>query len=84
VAYQDGTQERIELIYGYNITAWSDPAPTFRAPLAWEGRTPGGTTITLRTLTWDNPHPDRPLTQITFRSAGTEASPTLLAVTAVE
>lgn len=84
ITYQDGSQEKIELIYGYNITAWNDPTPTFRAHLAWEGRTRGGMALSLRTLTWDNPHPDRPLRYITFRSAGTETSPTLVALTAVE
>lgn len=84
VTYQDGSQERIELIYGYNITAWNDPTPTFRAPLAWEGHTRGGMALSLRTLTWDNPSPDRPLRHITFRSTGTETSPTLIALTAVQ
>jgi len=84
ITYRDGSQERIELIYGYNITAWNDPTPTFRAHLAWEGRTRGGMALSLRTLTWDNPFPDRPLHHITFRSTGTETSPTLIALTAIE
>jgi len=84
IGYDDGSQEVVELVYGYNITAWNDRAPTFRAPLVWESRTSGGSWATLRALTWNNPRPERVINHVEFRSANTEVSPTLVALTAVE
>lgn len=82
IRYAAGNQAGIDLIYGKNITSWLDGKSTAQGKVAWRGRTASGRPIVLRTLTWENPTPDKEVEFVQMGSAGTEAGPLLLAITA--
>jgi len=81
VHYEDGTQERVPLIYGENIAAWTDFENAPRAPLCWEGKTPRGTPIGVRLYTWQNPYRQKRIAHLDFIGTSTAAAPVLLGVT---
>jgi hexosaminidase len=78
VHFVDGTQEIIPLLYGIHIRAWDDEGMAVRTRIAWEGRTQVGKRIRLRTLTWQNPHPNKRIDAIEFRAVDPVAAPVLL------
>jgi hexosaminidase len=85
ITYADGTTAPgVELRYGRNTRAWTDRGPAPDATLAWSGKTPDGLPVSLRLVRWTNPHPDRRLAKITFRTDHPYASPTLLGITALD
>jgi len=83
VQYVDGSSATVPLTYGENIHAWDDETATDTESLLWTGTTVGGVPVSVGSATWQNPAPDKAIDKLVFRSAGTEASPVLLAVTGV-
>lgn len=84
VHYQDGTSVNLPLIYGENITAWTDDRPAMDQQTAWRGQTDSGRFVRLRTFAWNNPHPDKIIDTIDLKAEeGNQASVTLFAITGV-
>ncbi len=88
VHYADGQKEVIPLQYQVNVVDWwflpGDKMPR-NAAFAWRGdnqRTrEQGYSIQLYRFTWANPHPEPPITNIDFVSAGMKSAPFLVAIT---
>jgi len=83
VHYSDGTLVVVPLRYGVNIHAWDDATPPTKETQVWADTTLAGVPVSLGMFEWVNQHPHRVIDKIVFRSADTEASPVLLAVTGV-
>ena len=83
VHYADGSQEEAPLLFGRNIACYYAHSTLVTGRPAWTGKTPGGTTLSVHAWEWHNPHPDQEITSVDFVSAGTQAAPALLAITAV-
>jgi len=81
VHYEDGTSERVDLVYGQTISAWDAPRPGNRTRSAWRGKTLAGVIIRVNTLVWDNPSPDKVIKSLDFLAADGQAAPTLIAIT---
>ncbi len=95
VWYADRTTESIELRYGLNVLAWKlgdkllpycyGAAGTLAArTAALQARDPGGHDAFLFACDWGNPHPAKEIVKIDLVSAGTEATPLLLACSEFE
>ena len=89
VYYEDETSETIPIVYGVDLRDWwnfDDSKEAERGKVAWEGTGPafgGQVMLRLYLSTWENPHPGKTVTSITYVSAGTtEASPFCVAMTA--
>jgi hypothetical protein len=85
VRYTDGQQHKIPIVYGQNTLAWlveGEQRERQTPAVAWKTTAPGGVTLQLCRLTWDNPRPDVAIETIDFVSKMTQAAPFLLAVTA--
>lgn len=83
VVYVDGAVVSVPLVYGVNIHAWDDSTPSTSETQLWADTTLSGVPVSVGLFEWVNPHPHRVIERVVFRSAGTEASPVLLAVTGV-
>jgi hypothetical protein len=81
--YTDNTIEEIPLEYGVNICAWDDIGPAYFATVVWRGQCADGATVALRSLRWDNPHPQKTIAAIEFIVTDEMATPILFAVTGV-
>jgi hypothetical protein len=84
VNYEDGSSETVDLLYGANISAWTDQRSIGTAEKVWGDRTKDDERIALQRLQWENPHPDKTIKSIEFTSLRTEAAPVLLAVSGIE
>jgi hypothetical protein len=93
VRYTDGLTESVELRYGKNVLAWKvadkpwpycyGAAGTLAASTAGtRARDPGLRDAFFFACDWGNPHPEQEIANIELISAGTEATPFLLALTA--
>jgi hypothetical protein len=89
VYYDDQTSEIIPIAYGIDLRDWwnvDDSMEVERGKVVWEGTTDSfgqGVKIRLYLGTWENPHPEKTVTSITYVSTGTtEASPFCVAMTA--
>jgi len=84
VRYSDGSTVTISLKYAENIMSWKDQRPTLAYQAAWKGEDARGEAIRLRTMPWDNPHPEKEIASIDFTSAeGSQAAPVLFAITGI-
>jgi len=84
VEYTDGTCSRMKLLYGKNIFSLTDRRIGIDTRVAWEGQTKSGQTVRAWDVLWRNPTPEKKIASIAFRSAGTEATPILMAVTGTQ
>ena len=89
--YRDGLNLPVPLVYGKNIRCWTrlrdDPATLAKgSAVAWRGTTPSLALENYDAVLYDfrfpNPRPEVEVKSIDFRSAGTEAAPFLVAITA--
>ena len=90
IHYADGLQIAIPIVYGENVRDWwfspvaNEPTP--HAVVAWTGQNAAvrsrGMAVRLYNFTWENPHPESPITDLDFISLNTQSSPFLIAVTA--
>ena len=89
VQYRDGTAEEIKLVGDVNLRDWtgsanaSAPFPFETDTLtrqAWSGLGKKGDVASLYCLAWPNPHPEKEIAGVAFRSLG-EGVPILVAVT---
>jgi beta-galactosidase len=85
--YDDGSSEEIPLIVGENTEDWMYPLnddPLTPEPV-WKGTSPcfsfSGHGNRIFKMTWENPHPDKKIVSLDFRSSGYDAAPFLLAIT---
>ncbi len=95
VSYKDGTKEQIPLEYAGNImkydTLYAEPKSemyyrhqgylgTWYSDPTYEGRDESGAPVTLSTLCWYNPHPEKEIESLTYRG---EAVPTVAMVSKI-
>ena len=91
VHYNDGSTERIPIVYGRDLVNWwfwgrgFQEVPT-DARVAWTGpndisETNQGLQVRLFAMTWTNPHPEKEITTLDVVSAGTLCDPFLVAAT---
>ena len=83
IEYEDGTRDALDLVYGRNVFAFNDPGVGPGSRPVWHGSSANGQEIALHDLTWENRNPEKSIRYIILRSAGTETSPILLAITGV-
>jgi DNA-directed RNA polymerase specialized sigma24 family protein/protocatechuate 3,4-dioxygenase beta subunit len=91
VHYDDGSTERIALVYSREITNWwhRDPGRKLTgAKVAWTGLNDSvaqsprpGLFVRLFSITWTNPHPAKMITALDLLSAGKDCDPFLVALT---
>ncbi len=93
IQFQDGTTDTMDIRYGWNVLPWrmrenilpycygSAGVFTF-ATDAMKHRDPRGVDVQLYATQWANPRPDIAIAAVEFSSAGTEATPFILAVSA--
>ncbi len=85
VHYDDGTTERIPLIYGTNISTWTDTNVTSINLLqGWSGETANGLAVAINIFFWTNPKPNSVIERLEFVSSKSLASPVLLGLTILE
>jgi hypothetical protein len=83
--YSDGTQERIPLVYGTNITTWTDTdVSSINLLQGWRGTTANGLPVSSSLFFWTNPKPATVIERLEFVSNGLLASPVLLGLTVLE
>jgi len=83
VIFSDGSSQSINLIYGENIYAWDDEIQVTSEGAVWHGTTVAGNHVSLSAFIWENPNPHLAIEKLVFRSSLTEASPALIALTAL-
>lgn len=84
VVFEDGTKDRMDLLYGKNLFSQTDERVGMNARIAWEGEARDGNRIRVWDLEWVSPKPTRKIDQVILRSSGSEAAPVLFALTGVE
>ncbi len=84
LTYADGRTEDKEIQYGKDIAAFTDKRSSPEAVVSWSGKSPYGESVNLRRWLFRNPRPDVAIKDITLTTEGTEASPVLLGVTAIQ
>jgi hexosaminidase len=85
VHYSDGTEEHIPLIYGTNISTWTDTNVTSINLLqGWSHKTANGLPVAINTFFWTNPKPASVIEGLEFVSGQGLASPVLLGLTLLE
>ncbi len=84
INYADGSSETIDLQYGANIVSWLDQRSIGGAEKMWGGRTKDDQRVSLWRLQWDNPKPEKVIESIELNSAGTEAGPVILGLSALQ
>jgi hexosaminidase len=85
IHFDDGTTERIPLIYGTNISTWTDTAvSSINLLQGWSGETQNGLPVAVNAFFWTNPKPNRVIDRLEFVSNNTLASPVLLGLTVLE
>ena len=85
VHFGDGKQETIPIVYGQNITAWTElDVTSIDLMQAWRGETRNGLDAAVTLHLWTNQRAEVPIDRIEFVSAGTIANPMLLGVTLLD
>lgn len=86
--YNDGTESVIPIRYGIEVSDWwtgPSSAPLEGSDVAWEGDNEAsrdsGMKLRLYKTTWSNPHPEKTISAMDFRSTMTDCSPYLIAIT---
>jgi len=82
--YSGGRSDVMKLVYGRNIFSFDDVRCSPVTRIAWKGKAKSGSVIGVYDIVWQNPEPGWKITKITIRSASTEASPILFAITGVK
>jgi hypothetical protein len=90
VIYSDGAKEYCPIVYGEDVRDWwafqQEPLLADRGEVAWTGTNAAAAgaraTLRLYRMTWNNPHPDKEITQLHFRSLSRGAAPFVIAITA--
>ncbi|MBN1943267.1 MAG: hypothetical protein JW849_08235 [Phycisphaerae bacterium] len=82
VTYSDGSTETIPLYTGKEIGEWWDPKDLENAVVAWDGQNPEFPHVGFYLYEWKNPHPDKDVKQIVFKSRNTAVAPILISATA--
>jgi hypothetical protein len=82
VTYSDGSTETIPLYTGKEIGEWWDPKDLENAVVAWDGQNPEFPHVGFYLYEWKNPHPDKAVKQIVFKSRNTAVAPILISATA--
>ena len=86
LAYADGSDAATLIYTGSDILDWWEYPHNDRRPFAWRGANPASrrfnAEIGLTTFSWRNPHPERPVRAVEYRSTLTgDAAPLLAAAT---
>jgi hexosaminidase len=85
VHYDDSTTERIPLIYGTNISTWTDTnVSSINLLQGWSGETANSLSVAINTFFWTNPKPNSVIERLEFVSNGGLASPVLFGLTILE
>ncbi len=79
--YEDGSSETIELRSGADLRDWYHLDDGDHSFVAWANTAPSGGLYGTHVWWWSNPHPERRIARLTYRSANTSAVPALLALT---
>ena len=84
ITYADGASTKVDLLYGQNVLAYTDPSAAAEAPVVWSGQTATGEPVSLRALIWTNPHPEKAIRALTVRSANAPGALVLLGLTGLD
>jgi hypothetical protein len=93
IHYEDGAEATMDMRYGWNVMPWrmsenvlpycyASPAVLTFATDGMKRRDPRGVDVQLYVAQWANERPEKAVLYVEFSSAGTEAVPFLLALTA--
>ena len=82
VQYDDGSHEQIPLRVGRELGDWWGPKDLASAMVAWRGKNAVTNDVGFHLFAWANPHPEKKIASIIFRSRNTITSPALIALTA--
>ncbi len=83
IRYEDGSTVEIPIKYGVHVRDWwaSTGSAVSEGKLAWTGQNQQSR-IRLYSMAWENPNPDKAVTAVDYRSAGTACAPFAVAMTA--
>lgn len=81
IHYGDGTSEIIPLRVGVETAGWWGPGLGERCLVAWTAKRKAAS-VGVQAFAWKNPHPEKKIDSIVFRSLSRMTVPILLAVTA--
>ncbi|MBN1555337.1 MAG: hypothetical protein JXA11_11370 [Phycisphaerae bacterium] len=84
VTYSDGSTAVIPLRVGKEIGEWWNPKDLENALVAWDGQNPMFPHVGFYLYEWKNPHPDKTVENLVFKSRDTGVAPMLIAITAAE
>jgi hypothetical protein len=82
VKYADGSTAAIPMRTGIEVGEWWEPKDMTQALVAWRGRNPAKDNVGFYLFEWANPHPDKKIDSIVFRSTNNTAVPILIGITA--
>jgi hypothetical protein len=86
VHYAGGREEQIPIVYGEEVRDWNTGGDRSNGikhgVVVWSATNKAGFLIRLFMNTWNNPAPDTEILSIDYLSAGSDAAPFLLAITA--
>ena len=82
VRYADGQQVGVPIRVGAEVFDWWGPTDTTECAVGWEGANAESPSVGLAIFPWTNPRPDAQIASVTFASAGEDAVPILVAITA--
>jgi hypothetical protein len=90
VHYDDKTTEKVPIVYGKDVRDWwnwDESKPVTRGKVAWEGTNDNAkkynVKLRLFLTTWENPHPDKTVAKIDYRSTKeSPAAPFCVAISA--
>lgn len=70
INYADGSKVRIPLVVGRNISSWWSDGDAGEWRVAWRGKNPHVSVISMGVWGWDNRQPDKTIDSITIRASG--------------
>jgi hypothetical protein len=86
IHYDDQSAIETPIQYGVHVKNWwfmgRDTPEVSGGAVAWTGGDGVSPPVRLYTLTWENPYPNKVVTTIDCKSAGTESAPFVVAMTA--
>ena len=86
VHYADGSEHRIPVTYGTSVVDWwhESPRDLTGAALAWHGKNPVHTPVSVYRMAWTNPRPRVAVKSVDIVSEGTDTIPIVIAITGVK
>ncbi len=86
VQYDDGTTGKVDVIYEDGIGDWNcrTPRPFQNAHLAYVGKAKTGSSVSVWSMPWDNPHPEKEIASISVETNAGCGSIALFAVAVAE